>query len=148
MDKIINYLESKLPYEIVENIIKLTYQPQPSDLLVDITSFHESKSIIINHYLSNEKKIESNNVKEYYLFILSWICNDFILYLNNDLPTMLGYSSKLCNKLFLLNYVKTHSEIDLFLYTLMKNPEKAMNVILGLLTPKQRNKFINKINTF
>ena len=90
MDKIINYLESKLPYEIVENIIKLTYQPQPNDLLLDITSFHESKSIIINHYISNEKKTEINNVKEYYIYLISWICNDFILYLNNDLPKLIN----------------------------------------------------------
>jgi len=83
----------QLPQELLYHIISYTYQPQSKTLLEDIESFYESRCRV-NEIFHQTYAVEWNMEypEEKY-----WLSNDLVRYMNNNIPTLLGYDSKLYN---------------------------------------------------
>ena len=124
----LNFLINRLPLEIREYIIQLTYKPQPVELLHDITNFYKTK-----------QKIYKESSEE----TMPWIIDHILLNMNSNLPTILGYSEKMENILLRNNLITCSEDIDLYLFVLLKKPVNTqLNILLGLLNPFERNNLI------
>ena len=67
-------------------------------------------------------------------------------YLNEDTPTILGYSSKFYDILTRANLISCIEDIDLFMYVLLRKSDiTIINTLLGIMTPTERIEFI-KLN--
>jgi hypothetical protein len=135
----------KLPNDLVNYIITLTYKPQPKELLQDIINYYNSKQLIKEYYC-----LLAIIFHETYEESIEWVVNDLVLYMNSSLPTLLGYSEKMEFILIRSNLISTSEDLDLYFFVLLKkNVLYQLNILLGLLTPPERNEFINiklKIN--
>lgn len=142
--KIKKELLDLLPIEIIYIIIGYTYQPQNKVLLEDIIDYHESKLNI--HMLYN--KIYSLHFEFEPNADLNWLINDIFGYVNDYNPTMNGYIDKFYKILF-RNFslrLKIKTQIHQYILVLENKPVKTqINILWGLLYPKERNEIITKI---
>jgi hypothetical protein len=131
-----NYYLNKLPIELFEYIIKLSYKPQPASLLLDIKSYYTTKEKIKKYYYHVHQVFLGETEQE----SMEWVVNDLIRYMNCNLPTILGYSAKMEDILLRSNLISTPEDIDLYFFVLFKKPVSTqVNILLGLLIPKERN---------
>ena len=130
---------SKLPNEIIQNIIGYTITPQSLNLRNDIQSYILSLRRIT--YLYNQYwTVYMHEEEEEYK---NWIVNDIIHYMNQYQGTMYGYVEKFYN-IFLRNTrLNTQADVNKYYKQLEKmNVERQINSLWGLLTPSERDDLI------
>ncbi len=126
-----------LPYEIINYIISYTYQLQPTNLLEDIKNFS-----YVKEKMKNKKKniisilaISSNRAEQIFLNQLHIFYNCKILhseYCDHFYETF--HRNK-----FLIN----KKQIDNYFKRIKKETDNhQINILLGLLTPNERNEYI------
>ena len=132
-------LISKLPMDIIHHIIPYTYNFQNKDLLDDIKSYSESKTILSNYYYNYWIIfIQSQEPQDKY-----WLVNDLFAYANNYNATMYGYVEEFYNIFKRNPFLQSNQDIDRYILNLeKKDVTTQINVFLGMLTPNQRNDII------
>jgi hypothetical protein len=133
-------LIEKLPMDIVLQIIPYTYHLQNKDLLDDIKSYTETKTLLFNNYYNYWIIfIQSQEPQDKY-----WLVNDLFAYTNNYNPTMNGYVEQFYN-IFKRNiFLQGNQDIDRYILNLeKKHVNSQINVFLGMLTPNERSELIN-----
>ena len=132
--------------DIILYIIPYTYNFQKKNLLNDIKSYTESKTILSNYYYNYWIIfIQSQELQDKY-----WLVNDLFAYANNYNPTMNGYDEHFYNIFKRNTFLQSNQDIDRYILNLeKKDVTSQINVFLGMLTPKQRNDIINlQMHTF
>ena len=126
-----------LPMELVQIILRYTWEPQPKNLLDDIISFTEILPIIIKAYYIYWNVLEPG---EY----INWLENDMIRYANSERPTNLGPHPKMqdiIGRSFMNLKLK-----GLPIYNNKRlHPKTIANIFWGLFTVKERQEFILKM---
>lgn len=132
-------LISKLPMDIIHHIIPYTYNFQNKDLLDDIKSYSESKTILSNYYYNYWIIfIQSQEPQDKY-----WLVNDLFAYANSYNPSMYGYVESFYNIFKRNTFLQSDEDIDRYILNLeKKDVTSQINVFLGMLTPEQRNDII------
>jgi hypothetical protein len=133
-------LIERLPLDIVLQIIPYTYHLQNKDLLDDIKSYTETKTLLFNNYYNYWIIfIQSQEPQDKY-----WLVNDLFAYTNNYNPTMNGYVEQFYN-IFKRNiFLQGNQDIDRYILNLeKKHVNSQINVFLGMLTPNERSELIN-----
>jgi hypothetical protein len=134
-----NYYLNKLPKELFDYIITLSYKPQPAELLTDIVNYTETKEKIKKKYFQSHQAFLGETEEE----SMEWIVNDLVRYMNRSLPTILGYSEKMEDILLRANLISIPEDIDLYFYVLFKKPVSTqVNILLGLLIPSERSELL------
>ena len=137
--KDIYQLISKLPDDIINHIIPYTYNFQNKKLLEDIQNYNETKYILYNYYYSLWIDFYGENEPE----DKYWLINDLIAYSNDFHATMNGYVNKFYDIWSRNIFLKTRQEIDIYFEKIeRKNVMSQINIILGLLTPEERDEII------
>ena len=130
-----NYYLNQLPRELVEYIITLTYKPQPEKLLTDIRSYYITRQKI-KHFYSVTMKCFNESEDE----AIGWVVNNILNDMNSNLPMILGFSKQMEDILLRSNLISIPEDIDLYFFVLLKKPQSTqLNILLGLLTPYERN---------
>ena len=139
----IGYFINRLPEDIVNHIIPYTYHLQSKSLLEDIQNYKKVKKSLLEIY--------------YYLWIewagvdepdndKCWLINDLIAYTNDYQATMYGYVNKFYDIWYRNIFLKTRKEIDIYFQKIeRKNVMTQINIVLGLLTPKERNEIFDGV---
>jgi len=133
--EILNVLIYKchIPYCVVhKHIIPFTYLPQPKELLRDICNYNQDINLIEDTYFTQ--------YNEFILLtdlLLFHNYNYNINYISNSLGALMNRHIKLKHKdmIYLNNYMIT-----------IKRPcrrKRTIKFIWGLMTPEERNRFIN-----
>ena len=134
----------RLPVNIILQIIPYTYTIQEKKLLDDIRDYNESKKILLYMYH------QYWNIEMGHYFIgednyLHWLLNDIFAYANEYNPSRDGYNEKFYeifkrNKLLL-----SKQQIDNYIDLLEKKDLLTqINILIGLLTIKERDYIINR----
>ena len=131
----------KLPLDIVLQIIPYTYNLQNKNLLNDIINYKETKTMLLELY-HNFWIIEMQSQKEE---DKNWLINDIIAYTNGYNATMFGYVDNFYN-IFKRNiFLQKNEDIDKYFYNFNnKEVTTQINIILGLLTAKEREDLITE----
>ena len=139
-------LITKLPLDIILYIIPYTYHLQNKDLLTDIKSYTETKTLLSNYYYNYWIIfMQSQELQDKY-----WLINDLFAYANNYNPTMYGYDEQFYNIFKRNTFLQSNEDINRYILNLEKKDVcSQINVFLGMLTPEQRNDLINlQMHTF
>lgn len=134
----------RLPEEIKNYIISYSYNVQPIELLEDIRNFVEKKLEIIiifnNYWIIEFNGYEGEDI--------DWIENDLIRFINNDIPTghHIDVDSISIFRRFFMIFSKSFENDDLenkirYSFNMIRKTTRV-NFFLGILTPKEREKFI------
>lgn len=139
-----NIFIEKLPREIILQIIPYTYSFQNKNLLNDIINFKNSKTYLFESYYNTwiinmgypTESLEDKN----------WLINDLFLYANDEKASMYGYVDKFYN-IFKRNlHLQTNEDVTRYINALgKKHVTTQINIVLSLLTPEERNNFIDII---
>jgi len=132
---IVQYFYDKkcLPMELIQIILRYTYEPQASILLEDIRHYYCSLNEITEKYYNYFNEFEPGEH-------LNWLENNIVRYANNDRATNLGPHIKILDildrsfmnlKLKALPIYKTRS----------LSVKTMINIFWGLFTIKERNEF-------
>jgi len=132
-------LVEKLPLDLVLQIIPYTYHLQNKELLDDIKSYSETKTILSNYYYNYWiVSLEEPEDGDKY-----WLINNLFSFVNNYKPTMDGYVEQFYNIFKRNAFLETSQDIDSYILQLeKKNVTTQINIFLGLLTLEERNEFI------
>lgn len=131
----LNYFINTLPLELRDYIIKLSYKPQPVELLDDIVNYYETRQKI-KHFYSVCMKCWHETEDE----AIGWVVNNILNDMNSNLPMILGFSKKMEDILLRSNLISCSEDIDLYFFVLLKKTQSTqLNILLGLLTPYERN---------
>uniref|UniRef100_A0A6C0JGR1 Uncharacterized protein n=1 Tax=viral metagenome TaxID=1070528 RepID=A0A6C0JGR1_9ZZZZ len=132
-------LIDKLPMDIILHIIPYTYNFQKKDLLNDIKSYSEAKTLLSNNYYNYWIIfVQSQEPQDKY-----WLINDIFAYANNYNATMYGYVDEFYNIFKQNPFLQSNQDIDRYILNLeKKDVTSQINVFLGMLTPDQRNDII------
>jgi len=133
MDLVVQDLHYKkgLPMELIQIILRYTWEPQSNLLLEDIKSYTSSMKQILEQYYNYWHVLEPG---EY----ISWLENDMIRYANSDHPIILGPQPKLqdiIGRLFCKN-------TSWFFYNSKMGSKAVANMFWGLFTIEERTEFI------
>lgn len=121
---------------IINHILPFTYEPKPDKLLLDIRSFKYDFNFVDNIYST-----------EYNYLLLLY---DFIIFCNNGTFPTYGLEKKF--NLIVKRHIKykkmNKRELKLFVYfnfnsNVNNNYNRKIKFLWGLLTPSERNCFIN-----
>jgi hypothetical protein len=127
----------KLPLELIWNIMKYILNPQPTELLNDIRSFHFLRDIGLKLYK-----------QKYEIDYISYFTNDLGGYLNEDLPIFKGCVNKFYDTFRRLyqNKNKDKKTILKYFFKYLMNPDRSieLNVLWGLLKPLEREQILHK----
>ena len=135
-----NIFINKLPDDVINCIIPYTYELQTPNLLRDIENYKKTKDKITKLYYNYWIIfIEDTEPEDKY-----WLINDIIAYANNYKATMYGYIDVFYS-IFQRNLkLQSYEDVNNFLDILeTKNVDTQINIIWGLLTPKERNDIID-----
>jgi hypothetical protein len=131
-----------LPRDIIQHIIPYTYSCQTPQLIEDIKSNFASKQIISTiyddrwNYLSQYEENISKN----------WLNNDLFRYCNEDNITMHGYIDRFyglfSRHVMLQSGAINKCKVNAFIKNTDNNVTQQINLIWGLLTPRERSEFI------
>lgn len=133
-----------LPNEICIKILSYTYSPQSPQLCEDIRDYCTTLSEIYSYYSVYVDEWDESELEEKY-----WLINDIYNYINGYYPICLGYRDhfyRIINRSYTYHYSnkKLDFKIDHFLQALQKKGIYCeINIIWGLLTPEERNHFID-----
>ena len=127
-------LLEKLPRELVEIIFKLSYQPQPPNLLEDIRSFVWTNEYLLNKYTSLYQGLNESAT--------DWLDNDLHFYFNSGQAMNNGYHQRFYT---ILNRHFSIRDPGIFTNKLSSLcSKKACFIMMGLMTPVERNEFSEK----
>ena len=127
-----------LPPELVYKISTYILKPQSKELMFDLRHFHISKEKGIKIY-----KDRFNDEPD---LIVSWFVNDICSYMNNYLPMMYGFVEKYYDIFFRLFKLKTKQDIITFSFKINNlSVETELNIIWGILNPKERDEMLKNI---
>jgi hypothetical protein len=137
-----NAFFKRCPFEITSYIMQYTYMPQNKNLLNDIVNFTEKKQELYKLFL--DYWILDNEPEEY----INWLSNDITLYTNNFRHTGElyggGYTDIFYDRFFRNPFLKSKENVKKYIGKLSgSNVKKEINIYLGLLTPTERQEFIN-----
>jgi len=139
----IGCLINRLPHDIINHIIPYTYNLQRKSLLEDIKNYKKIKISLLKiyYYLWIEWVGSNEQDDDKY-----WLINDLIAYSNDYKATMNGYVDKFYDVWGRNIFLKTREEIDIYFFkTERKNVSTQINIVLGLLTPTERNEILDRI---
>ena len=146
-----NYFKyfDKLNYDLQNEILSKIRKSQNKDLLEDITNFKKAKKKIFEKYENNDYNYDINSES----FIYFQIESDLIKYFNNDIIILCGITETNVEKLERILSIKLKMKKNkaLIATKMMKdnkiNVNKRINMLIGALTIKERQNFIDKLNT-
>ena len=123
-----------LPMELIQIILRYTWDPQPQFLLDDIISFTRILPIIIKSYYIYWNVLEPG---EY----INWLENDMVRYANSNRPTNLGPHPKM-QEIIGRSFMNLKLK-GLPIYNNKRlHPKTVINIFWGLFTVKERDGFI------
>ena len=131
-----------LPIELISIIISYSYSPQPIEITKDILSYFESKATIrsmfsIRYYdlMPYEKDAD-----------LNWLVSDVLCFMNRNLANYYRYQDQfyaICKRVYMLRDAENFRIKKIANRSHYKNILFQFNVYWGLLTPDERNRFID-----
>ena len=131
----------RLPQDIVNHIIPYTYTVQSIEITKDIHSYYESKKIIkkifydrFQHLFQYEKDADIN-----------WLVSDIICFMNQNRASYYMYVDQLYNifrRVYRLKYMDDSTLKKIVNKCQKKNVHYQFHIYWGLLTPNERNRFI------
>jgi len=130
-----------LPIELVSIIISYSYSLQPIEIRKDILSYFESRKIIRSmfytryHYIASYEKDAD----------MYWLVSDVLCYMNNHRATFYKYQDQfyaICKRNYMLQDAENIRIQKLVNGAFNKNIFFQFHVYWGLLTPEERNHFI------
>lgn len=129
---------NRLPIDIIrEHILPFTYNPQPKEICDDIKSFFNIRKHLCNVYYDRWKDtFEYEENADY-----NWLENDILRFYNNDIALMNGIHIDYINRyrrLFMLNDKGREDINHLITLYLRYNSKQMVNLLLGILTCKER----------
>ena len=131
---------SNIPKDIFrDKIMPFVYCTQPDSLLNDIKSFYNTKEKIENIYSSLYSTYLSTSEDDN---SSAWLSNDIARFLNDDKPTMYGYTPFYIQayKRMYMNRSKDADTISQIIHQYeMASSTKHINISLGLLTVLERS---------
>jgi hypothetical protein len=132
-------LMSKLPLDIVQNIIPYTYNLQNKMLLDDIKNYKDTKDQVSKLYYKFWIDYIEHPVPE----DRNWLINDIFSYANDYKPTMYGYVEKFYNILNRNIQLDNITKMDKYVELLEKKQVNTqINILWGLLLPNERRDII------
>jgi hypothetical protein len=146
-----NYFKyfDKLNYDLQNEILSKIRKSQNKDLLEDITNFKKAKKEIFEKYENNNCNYDINSES----FIYFQIESDLIKYFNDDITTLYGITETNIEKLERILSIKLKMKKNKALIAtkmMIDNKisvNKRINMLIGALTIKERQNFIDKLNT-
>jgi hypothetical protein len=146
-----NYFKyfDKLNYDLQNEILSKIRKSQNKDLLEDITNFKKAKNEIFEKYENNNCNYDINSES----FIYFKIESDLIKYFNDDITTLYSITETNVEKLERILSIKLKMKKNKALIAtkmMIDNKisvNKRINMLIGALTIKERQNFINKLNT-
>lgn len=146
-----NYFKyfDKLNYDLQNEILSKIRKSQNKDLLEDITNFKKAKKEIFEKYENNNYNYDINSES----FIYFQIESDLIKYFNDDITTLYGITETNVEKLERILSIKLKMKKNKALIAtkmMIDNKisvNKRINMLIGALTIKERQNFIDKLNT-
>ena len=137
MDKIFNYLTTKLPEEMVITIFGYSCTPQKKELVNDIIHFINIRSQLVTSYSSTISTILHN---QYKYFLLS----DILFNINNHIDIGYNFTDSFYNVFFRLTLLKTHTDVDRYIKQLVNRPlDSQINILLALMKQDDRQYLYN-----
>jgi hypothetical protein len=137
----------KLPIELQMYILAYTTRPQSSELLTDIHSFIEvrtsTKKLYFDFFISHLREPPPED--------LNWIINDLWRFFNSDYPLLYYGLKPDVFKIFKRHIMLTNDkDVTTFInnYIEQREVESQINILLGLLKPKERNRFVCEFQLF
>jgi hypothetical protein len=130
-----------LPFEIIRFVMSFVHSPQPTKLLRDIHSFHETRQLAFNVYYK-EWIVEWDDrpLEDKY-----WFINDIILFANGYQATTLGYIDNFYDYFLRNPRLYNRDQIDKYMDRLRKKPvETQINIFWGLFKPMERKKMLRE----
>jgi hypothetical protein len=131
----------QLPQDIVNIIISYTYTPQPVEITSDIHSYFESKKKIkkmfydrYQHLFQYEKDAD-----------IDWLVNDIICFMNQNRASYYMYVDQLYSifrRVYMLKDMEDSVLKKIINKSRKKNVYYQFHIYWGLLTPNERNRFI------
>jgi len=146
-----NYFKyfDKLNYDLQNEILSKIRKSQNKDLLEDIINFKKAKKKIFEKYENNDSNYDINSES----FIYFQIESDLIKYFNDDITTLYGITETNVEKLERILSIKLKMKKNKALIAtkmMIDNKisvNKRINMLIGALTIKERQNFIDKLNT-
>uniref|UniRef100_A0A6C0I1W7 Uncharacterized protein n=1 Tax=viral metagenome TaxID=1070528 RepID=A0A6C0I1W7_9ZZZZ len=133
-------LIDKLPIDIVLKIIPYTYKLQNKQLLNDIVSYVETKTLLLDVYYNYWTIEMQEPYPEEYKY---WLINDIISYANNYNATMYGYIDKFYNIFMRNNFLHSKKAVRQYLKKFDdKDVTTQINIFLSLLNNEERKELI------
>lgn len=132
---------SKLPNEIIGKILGFYYSPQPIVLMEDIRSFYDFHAEASKYYYRYWITVLNSALNE----DRNWLLNDLILFLNDYIATMYGYTKNYCSVINRLHGLEKKPILQVIkhIISLYDRPVNIqIKVICGLLTPRERGVFL------
>ena len=139
-------LLQRIPDDIIrENILPYTYIPQPKELCEDIRDFY----VVLNELKSMYETIYKNGYENE---ADEWLSNDISRFMNEDHPTMLGYTQfylQFYQRMYQLKNANVNKMISFFVNEELNELSTGIQRRLALMTPLERyrmKKFLIEIN--
>lgn len=135
-------LLNNLDPDLVDKIYNYITYTQNTNLLEDIKSFHDVKDTLYRLY-SERYSHEPEEIE-------NWIYNDIILFYNNEMPLMNGYTKEYIDKLN--RDICKHSDEKVKKYIMYcdnnKNIKSLINIHISKLSVEERFELLHFVNTF
>ena len=130
-----------LPIELISIIISYSYSPQPIEITKDILSYFESKSIIQGLFYMRYKDLMpyERNAD------MNWLVSDVLCYMNRNRATFYKYQEQfyaICKRNYMLRDLENDRIRKIVNDSRNTNIFFQFHVYWGLLTPEERNHFI------
>jgi hypothetical protein len=138
-----NKIIEKLPFDVIINhIIPYTYSIQSKNLICDIKSYFLSKTQVRTIYYGLWfDDVDEASDKE-------WLINDLFAFANDYNPTIFGYVDSFY-EIFSRHVILKNDKLKINEFIIRLENEKVdkqINIFLGLLTPEERDDFIDIAN--
>lgn len=121
MNKLINLL----PIELIYHILSYSYNPQPIHLQKDIISYVKTKRVIHKIFYRRYLPLDKSTINYHFTFHI----HCFLTGMPNTYGTCENKRAHVCNRIFMHHKIKS-------------NPQLTYCVFWGLLTPEERDQFV------
>ena len=142
---------NQLPTELILIIRAYSYSPQPIEIRNDLISYFESKKTICTIFSLRYRDLMIHEINS----DLNWLVSDILCFMNCHRASFYNYQKQFYN-IFKRNYMLRNAE-NHYINKIVnracgkKNIRSQINIYWGLLTPEERNTFIEiqkKIRVF
>ena len=120
-----NRLINRLPIELIHHILSYSYKPQPVKLQKDIISYVKTKQEVQNIFYRRYFTMDTKTIHSHFTFHIQ--C--FLKGLPNTYLNCADKQKEVCNRIFMFYKINTNSQL-------------TYCVFWGLLTPKERDHFL------